>query len=60
MVAEIFGVDGVVLVVLAVAVLFGSAWIPKLARSLGSAQSEFRRGQQHGPADETAPAPPAG
>lgn len=50
MVAEIFGMDGIVLVVLVVAVLFGSAWIPRLARSLGSAQSEFRKGQIHGEA----------
>lgn len=58
MVAEIFGVDGVVLVVLAVAVLFGSAWIPKLARSLGSAQSEFKKGQVEGHSEAAAPAPP--
>lgn len=48
MLAEIFGMDGVVLAVVLAAVLFGSAWIPKLARSLGSAQSEFKRGQLHG------------
>lgn len=59
MIAEIFGIDGVVLVVLAAAVLFGSAWIPKLARSLGSAQSEFKKGQVDGHADPVTPAPPA-
>jgi len=44
MLAEIFGIDGVVLVVVLLAVLFGSSQIPKLARSLGSAQSEFKKG----------------
>jgi sec-independent protein translocase protein TatA len=48
MLAEIFGVDGVVLLVVAVAVLFGSSQIPKLARSLGSAQKEFKQGVQEG------------
>lgn len=54
MIAEIFGIDGVVLLVVLLAVLFGSSQIPKLARSLGSAQSEFKKG--HAGASETAPA----
>ncbi len=44
MLAEIFGVDAIVVVVVVVAVLFGSTQIPKLARSLGSARSEFKKG----------------
>jgi sec-independent protein translocase protein TatA len=44
MLAEIFGVDGVVVIVVVAAVLFGSTQIPKLARSLGSARSEFKKG----------------
>ena len=44
MLAEIFGVDGIVVVVVVVAVLFGSTQIPKLARSLGSARTEFQNG----------------
>jgi sec-independent protein translocase protein TatA len=41
--AEIIGPD--LLIVLAiVALLFGSKQLPKLARSLGSAKSEFERG----------------
>jgi sec-independent protein translocase protein TatA len=49
MVAEIFGPE--VLVVLAiVALLFGSTQLPKLARSLGSASKEFKRGQIEGEA----------
>lgn len=48
MLAEIFGLDAVVVVVVAVVVIFGGSQIPKLARSLGSAQREFRNGQRHG------------
>ena len=44
MLAEIFGLDGVVVLVLVAAVLFGGTQIPKLARSLGSARSEFKKG----------------
>ncbi len=48
MVADIFGVDGIIVVVVVLAVLFGSSQIPKLARSLGSAQSEFKKGLDEG------------
>lgn len=45
--AEILGPD--LLVILAiVAVLFGGARLPKLARSLGSAKSEFEKGLREG------------
>ena len=44
MLAEIFGLDGVVVLVVVAAVLFGGSQIPKLARSLGTARSEFTRG----------------
>ncbi len=45
MLAEIFGMDGViVVVVVVVAVLFGGSQIPKLAHSLGSARREFKKG----------------
>lgn len=54
MIAEIFGIDGVVLVVVLLAVLFGSSQIPKLARSLGSAQAEFKKAHT-----DTAEATPA-
>jgi sec-independent protein translocase protein TatA len=46
MLAEIFGVDGVIVVIVIGMVLFGSSQIPKLARSLGSAQKEFKQGLQ--------------
>lgn len=46
--AEIFGVDGIIILIVVVLVLFGSTQIPKLARSLGSAQKEFKKGVDHG------------
>jgi len=53
MLADIFGVDGIVIVVVVLAVLFGSSQIPKLARSLGSAQNEFKKGLDEGKAGTT-------
>ncbi len=50
--AEIFGVDGIIVLVVVVLVLFGSTQIPKLARSLGSAQKEFKKGLEEGGADD--------
>ncbi len=44
MLAEIFGVDGIIVVLVVLVVLFGSSQIPKLARSLGSAHKEFNDG----------------
>jgi len=44
-IGEILGPDLlIVLAVLAVAVLFGGSRIPKFARSLGQARSEFHKG----------------
>lgn len=49
MLAEIFGPDGlIVLVVLAVFMIFGGSQVPKLARGLGSASREFRKGIAEG------------
>jgi sec-independent protein translocase protein TatA len=44
MLAEIFSMAAIVVVIVIVAVLFGGTQIPKLARSLGSARSEFKKG----------------
>ena len=55
MVADIFGVDGVIVLIVVIAVLFGSSQIPKLARSLGSAQNEFKKGLDVGMAGNTTP-----
>jgi len=47
------------LLVLAVAaLLFGSSQIPKLAKSMGQASKEFRKGLEEGAADEPEPEPP--
>ena len=46
MLADIFGMDGVVVLVVVIAVLFGASAIPKLARNLGSARSEFEKGMK--------------
>jgi sec-independent protein translocase protein TatA len=48
MLAEIFGVDGVIVLVVVVAVLFGGSQIPKLAHSLGAARKEFKKGLDEG------------
>ncbi len=55
MVAEIFGMDGVIVVIVIAVVLFGSSQIPKLARSLGSAQKEFKKGIVEGSTEQSAP-----
>jgi TatA/E family protein of Tat protein translocase len=44
MLAEIFGVDGIIVLIVVLALLFGGAAIPKLARNLGSAKNEFSKG----------------
>jgi sec-independent protein translocase protein TatA len=48
MLAEIFGVDGVIVLIVVVVLLFGGAAIPKLARNLGSAKNEFEKGLSDG------------
>ena len=53
MLAEIFGVDGIIVIVVIAVVLFGGTQIPKLARSLGSAHSEFKKGLADGSAEGT-------
>jgi sec-independent protein translocase protein TatA len=51
-VAEIIGWE-LLLVLAVVALLFGSARIPKLAKSIGQARKEFQKGLDE-PADEQA------
>ena len=49
MLADIFGVDGIiVIVVVAIVLLFGGSQLPKLARGLGSASHEFKKGMEEG------------
>jgi TatA/E family protein of Tat protein translocase len=48
MLADIFGVDGIIVLIVVVVLLFGGAAIPKLARNLGSAKNEFEKGMSEG------------
>ena len=48
MTANILGSDGLIVLIVAVVVLFGGSQLPKLAKSLGSAQSEFKKGLAEG------------
>ena len=60
MLADVFGVDGIIVLVVVVVLLFGGAAIPKLARNLGSAKNEFEKGLEDGKkASVPAPAAPA-
>ncbi len=42
------GAPELLIVLLVILVLFGGAKLPKLARSMGAAQSEFKRGIKEG------------
>jgi sec-independent protein translocase protein TatA len=53
---EIFSPD-ILIVLVVIALLFGGAKLPKLARSLGSAKGEFERGLREGATTDTAAAP---
>ncbi len=55
MLGDIFGVDGIIVLVVVLVVLFGGAAIPKLARNLGSAKNEFEKGlKESTPKDDAA------
>jgi sec-independent protein translocase protein TatA len=56
MLAEIFSEWGIIAVLVVVVVLFGSTQLPKFARSLGSAHSEFKKGLAEGAKDGDAKA----
>ena len=45
---DIFGPDLVVVVIVVAVLIFGGAAIPKLARNLGSAKTEFEKGLKEG------------
>ncbi|MGO8875305.1 MAG: twin-arginine translocase TatA/TatE family subunit [Acidimicrobiales bacterium] len=54
--AELFGADGIIVIVCVVVVLlFGGAKLPKLARGLGSASHEFKKGLEEGDKDGALP-----
>jgi sec-independent protein translocase protein TatA len=49
--ANVLGPDLIIVIVIAVVLLFGGAAIPKLARNLGSAKTEFEKGLKNKDAD---------
>jgi sec-independent protein translocase protein TatA len=57
--AELFGEQGIIVLIVIAVVLFGSTQIPKLARSLGSAQKEFKKGLDEGAGGDTKSGAPA-
>ncbi len=57
--AELFGEQGIIVLIVIAVVLFGSTQIPKLARSLGSAQKEFKKGLDEGANGEAKAGAPA-
>ena len=53
MLAEILGADGlIVIAVVVIVLLFGGTKLPKLARGLGSASHEFKKGMEEGDAEK--------
>ncbi|MBM3676221.1 MAG: twin-arginine translocase TatA/TatE family subunit [Actinobacteria bacterium] len=53
------GAPELILILIVVLVIFGGTQIPKLARSMGQAQKEFKKGLEEGAtADESKPANP--
>ncbi len=54
MLAEIFGVDGIVVIIVIAVLLLGGTQIPKLARSLGSAKNQFEQGLKEGKVESEA------
>jgi sec-independent protein translocase protein TatA len=49
--ANIFGSDGLIVLMVAVVVLFGGSQLPKLAKNVGAAGHEFRKAQREAEAD---------
>jgi sec-independent protein translocase protein TatA len=57
MLADIFGPEGLIVIVCVIVVLlFGGTKLPKLARGLGSASHEFKKGLEEGDKDGALPA----
>ena len=54
--AEIFGLDLPIVIIVVAVLLFGGSAIPKLARNLGSAKTEFEKGLKSGKETEAAQA----
>ena len=54
MLADLLGPDLLIVAIVLVVLLFGGAAIPKLARNLGSAKTEFEKGIEEGKKGATA------
>ena len=54
--AELIGPD-ILIVLLVILVLFGGSQLPKLAKGLGSAQREFKKGLEEGADDKSSSKP---
>ena len=54
--AEILGLDLPIVIIVVAVLLFGGSAIPKLARNLGSAKTEFEKGLKSGKETEAAQA----
>lgn len=55
MFAGLFDGPEVIVVLVVILVLFGGSQIPKLARNLGQAQKEFKKGLAEGAKDSDSP-----
>ena len=58
MLAEIFSAYDLIIVLVVVLLVFGGTQLPKLARSLGSASHEFKKGIEEGAAGDAEGAAP--
>jgi sec-independent protein translocase protein TatA len=56
---EIFGPDLLIVVIVVAVLVFGGSAIPKLAKNLGSAKSEFEKGLKEAKASDTSADKPA-
>ncbi len=52
--ADIFGSDGLIVIVIALIVIFGGSQLPKIARNVGSAGKEFKKAQAESEQEERA------
>jgi sec-independent protein translocase protein TatA len=53
------GTDVWVILVIGVVLIFGATKLPQIARNLGKAQGEFKKGLKEGDAEAAATPPPA-
>ena len=50
--------DWMIVLLIGGVVIFGAAKLPQIARNMGKAQGEFKKGLKEGAVDETPAAPP--